>query len=110
MPVLTFIVHQILQLGFNLAIPFIDSYLDPFLFLPIILGLYLQERRWVLQDNFYMLDTFSFLGISLILCVLVEVVYPYLNHGYIFDIYDIPAYGVGSVYFHFTINKSSRPD
>lgn len=104
-PLIAFIFHQVFQLGFRAELPIIDDFLDPFLFLPIILGLYLQERRWVLMDNLYVLDKFSLYGLSLILCVLVEVVYPYLNDGYTFDIYDFPSYGAGAVYFQYTINR-----
>ncbi|MBK7427215.1 MAG: hypothetical protein IPI60_09375 [Saprospiraceae bacterium] len=105
-----FIIHQILQRGLLIHMSFADNYLDPSLFLPIVLGAYLQERRLILKNNNHILDNFRVIGLSIILCVLVEFVFPYFNCGYTFDVYDFVAYGAGSVYFHFTINKSSMQE
>ncbi len=100
-----FIVHQILQWGLRISIPFADNYLDPFLFLPIVLGAYLQERRLFLKNESFTLDNFQLIGISIILCVVVEVVFPLINTEYTFDLFDFVAYGLGGLYFKCKINS-----
>lgn len=102
---LLFVLHQVMQFALQIRIPFIDNYLDPFLFLPVALGAYLQERRWILGNSVYTLDTFKLIGISVILCVIVEVIFPLINSGYTFDVFDFPSYAAGAVYFQYTINR-----
>lgn len=41
------LIHQILQEILGVHVPIVDSYLDPLLFLPILLQLILLERRFV---------------------------------------------------------------
>ncbi|NBC08817.1 MAG: hypothetical protein GVY26_16625, partial [Bacteroidetes bacterium] len=43
---LLFTMHQLLQKGFGIHLPFLHAYLDPFLAMPILLGLLEWERRW----------------------------------------------------------------
>lgn len=100
-----FIIHQLLQLGFQINIPFLDNYLDPFLFIPIVLGLYLQERRLILKNDGFTFDKFKLIVLSLLLCIIVEVIFPLINPGYTFDLYDFVAYYAGAIYFNYKINR-----
>jgi hypothetical protein len=103
--VILFVLHQVLQLGLEIKISFLDNYLDPFLFLPIALGAYLQERRLFLKNDGFKFDHFKLIALSVLLCVIVEVFFPFFNAGYSFDIYDFIAYYAGAIYFNYKINR-----
>lgn len=59
-----------------------------------------------MTNNYYTFDRFMLLGLSIILCLMVEILYPYFNHKYTFDIYDFIPYALGGVYFQFFINQN----
>lgn len=96
-----FLLHQLAQyLGYRWGPA--DAYLDPLLFLPILLGLWLAERRWLLGTE--RLPGAEVLGAGIVLAVVGEEVFPRLEDGFVRDEWDYAAYGLGLVYFHFRIN------
>ncbi len=100
--VVIFVGHQLLQrvLGYNLGL--IDSYLDPFLAPPILLGLWLYERQLVWQAP--VLSWFETAVAALVLAVIFEEVFPRLREGFRQDLLDYLCYGLGALYFYWLIN------
>ena len=98
-----FMLHQFSQKLLHWDWPFFDSYLDPFLCMPLVFSLFLLERQWLwgISTRLSILDTFLF---SIILMVLFEWVFPMLHSGFTADYYDLIAYSLGSIFFYFFIN------
>lgn len=104
---MVFALHQGVQWGLELNIPFIDSFLDPFLAPPILLGLWLFERQLIWRAPG--LSWFETAVATLLLAVIFEEVYPRFQEGFRRDVFDYLAYGLGAVYFYWLINTSPGP-
>jgi hypothetical protein len=104
-PVLIFVVNQVLERYFKLFIPFAHSYLDDLLAIPVILGITLQIYRKIHPEK----DTFSLTKIQILVAIIyVSVVFewflPRFSSTYTSDILDVICYFVGGFYFYFLIN------
>ena len=98
--------HQVLQKIFHISIPFLDNWLDPFLSIPILLGLILMERRWFYKNK----KSYSFSILETVIAVLFfsfvfEILFPKWSDGFTFDWWDFLAYGLGGLFFYFFQNK-----
>ncbi|PPK88425.1 hypothetical protein CLV84_1392 [Neolewinella xylanilytica] len=100
--VLLFVLHQLLQRVLGYPLELIDSYLDPFLAPPILLGLWLWERQLVWRAPY--LRWYETAVAVLVLAVIFEEVYPRYREAFRYDVWDYLAYGLGAVYFYFLIN------
>ena len=108
-PVLIFAVNQILERFFKIFIPWVHSYLDDLLAMPVILGITLQIYRKIHPKK----DAFSFsktqILVALIYVSLVfELILPHFSNTYISDTYDLVCYTFGAGYFFFFINQSEK--
>jgi hypothetical protein len=101
--VVAFLLHQLAQRVFELAGGPLDSYLDPFLATPILLGLWLLERRLIFRQR--RLTALEVGVATLILAVIFEEVFPTLKEGFRQDVVDYAFYALGGVYFYFLINQ-----
>lgn len=108
--------HQLIQHGCGLAIPFIDSYLDAFLSVPVLLGLMLQERQLIIdkllpmfRDTSYWLSILEVAVATTLLGVIFEEVLPTYCSGYARDGWDYLAYAFGAAFFFLFINRKSSP-
>ena len=102
----TFIIHQITQKLFSWNLVWIDSYLDPLLCMPILLGLILAERRFILRNNkVYTFSFFEILVITFILGIIFEEGFPTWSNQFTKDYLDYIFYFVGALLFYFLINK-----
>lgn len=102
---LLFLLHQLVQKGLGVHIPFIHSYLDDLVVMPIILTLILVERRrfhsWGKEFTFSAVDTIGLVfGFSLIF----ELLFPYISGKFTFDWWDFLAYSLGGIIFFKTLN------
>ncbi|MFK8056178.1 MAG: hypothetical protein AB8F78_08690 [Saprospiraceae bacterium] len=103
----TFVGHQFIQKILGWSIPFVDSYLDPFLSIPLLLGLAAAERNWLFGEAHWA----GFKGVEIIamtvaLAVLFEEGFPWLDPvGQTRDIYDYVAYAFGAVAYYFFREK-----
>jgi len=109
---LIFGIHQIIQKGLNYHLGFFDNYLDPILSMPILLGLILQERQFLLTRFFYSKEPikyqFSILEIviaTLFFAIIFEEGFPKWSPNFTKDYSDYLAYGCGALIFHLSINK-----
>jgi hypothetical protein len=94
---LIFLAHQYFQYVLGIVSPLIDSYLDAFLCMPLLLGLWNWERaRW------WKLPALKPLDIGLITCLayaIFEYGYPYWSTAFVGDYRDGLAYCAGSLVF-----------
>ena len=107
-----FLAHQISQKLLALQCPFLDSYLDPFLSIPILLGGILLERRFFLSKYYsakekvlYQFSIFEIVILSTFFALLFEVGFPCWSENFTYDSFDFFAYFFGSLVFYFFINK-----
>lgn len=105
-PALLFWVNQYLEKVQGVFIPFVHSYFDDLLAMPVILGITLQVFRWIHRAK----GAFVFTKIQILvgtayISFLFEVLLPQWSDKYTADPWDVLCYGLGSVYFYFFINR-----
>lgn len=102
---IAFIAHQVLQKIFHISVPVVDSYLDPLLFMPIVLHLVVIERRIMLKVPDYRLPPTHIFGYFLLISILCEIILPFLNSEMIADKWDVLCYALGTlIYVVNTVN------
>ena len=106
--VVVFVLHQLGERALNLSLGAADSYLDPFLAPPILLGLWLLERQLVFRQP--QLSWFESAVATLVLAVVFEEVFPVYEEGFRRDVIDYAFYGLGGIYFYFLINRRAIPN
>ena len=92
-----FILHQILQKVFNLSLPFVDSFFDPFCFIAISLPL-VQFERTILYKQEHLSGAEAFI-IFVILALVSELVLPLVSTQFIYDPLDFLAMFLGFAWF-----------
>jgi hypothetical protein len=105
-PFLLFLLHQFVQYILGWSTPWVDAYLDPLLALPILLGLLLFERRLVFKVQRLSLLEVSL--VSIVLAIIFEEGFPWLQPAFVRDYFDHFAYFVGAVYFWYFINPATE--
>lgn len=99
-----FALHQLLQYGVGVSLPFADNYLDPFLSVPILLGGVLQERTWLFgQRRFSLLET---VVATVFIALVSELVFPRLDPRFVYDSLDFGAFVLGGFYFWCLVNPA----
>jgi len=104
--VLLLLTHQFLQKVLHVKVPFLDNWLDPFLSMPILLGLILMERRWFLNRNSQDKNQdYNFSKLEIVITVLFfalifEFLFPKYSDGFTFDWWDFVGYGLGGLLFY----------
>jgi hypothetical protein len=99
-----FALHQLLQKGFGIHLPFLHAYLDPFLSMPIVLGLLDRER--IRRYDWRPLQTWEIAVTTLLFVLLFEWAFPVWNPAFTADWWDVPAYGAGALLYRHS--KSSN--
>ncbi len=103
---LLFWVNQYLEKIQCIFIPFIHSYLDDLLAMPVILGTTLQIFRWIYKNGISYIFTKTQIVIgTAYISFLFEVLLPQWSDRYTADPWDVLCYGLGAVYFYFFINR-----
>lgn len=103
---LLFWINQYLEKVLQIFIPFVHSYLDDLLLMPVVLGLTLQIYRWIHPLK----EKFSFTKIQIVVAVayfsaLFEGILPLWSNLYTRDLLDVVFYSIGAIIFYFLINK-----
>ena len=101
--VAAFVLHQLAQKAMGLRSGFLDDYLDPFLCAPILLGLWLVERRYLFRAP--SLSAPETAIAVLLLAIVFEEVFPRYEEGFRRDWVDYLFYALGGVYFYFLVNR-----
>lgn len=105
-PVLLLSMHQLIQRGFNAKVGLLDDYLDPLLCLPILLGLWLAERRMIFRVP--RLSGLEVVVAGLVLAVLFEEGFPQWQPAFTRDWWDYLAYAAGGTWFWWAINPPAE--
>jgi len=103
-----FIGHQIAQKGFEISIPFVDGYLDPFLSIPLLLGLAAAERKWLFGEAQWQgFNLIEILAMTLALAILFEEGFTMLDPiRQTRDVYDYFAYACGGLAYLVSANRN----
>jgi hypothetical protein len=96
---------------FKLFIPWVHSYLDDLLAIPVILGITLQIYRKIHPKK----STFLFTRIQILVAIIYvsvvfELILPRFSTTYTTDFLDVICYFVGGIYFYFLINFQCKGD
>lgn len=107
--------HQIIQKVFDYDLGIFDDYLDPFLGMPILLGLILQERQFlltkILSSKNPIKYQFSILEITIatvFFALIFEEGFPRWSPYFTKDYWDYLVYASGTLLFYIFINKSTQ--
>ncbi|HKK80398.1 MAG TPA: hypothetical protein VJ933_12260 [Phaeodactylibacter sp.] len=92
---LFFALHQLLQKGFGIHLPFLHAYFDPFLSMPILLGLLDWERAW--RYGWRPLRPWELGIITALFSLLFEWGFPSWSDAFTADLWDVPAYAFGAL-------------
>src|SRR5690606_12085118 len=101
-----FWINQYLEKVQQIFIPFVHSYLDDLMVMPVVLGLTLQIFRWIHPLK----EKFSFTKIQIMVAVvyfsiLFEGILPLWSNLYTRDLWDVVFYSIGAIGFYFLINQ-----
>ncbi len=95
-----FLIHQVVERVIGIMVPFIDSYLDPILLMPILLYLITLERSIVFDKKSYQLSVYLMFGYFVLISILSELILPKFNSKLTPDKYDVVCYAIGTfIYF-----------
>lgn len=104
---ITFVIHQLTEKHFRIAVPAADNYLDNFLATPILLTLLMVERRILFgRGHLYTLASGEVVLATLIISVVGEWLFPLLSSNFTFDWLDFLFYTLGSCLFWYGINSA----
>ncbi|WP_181151268.1 hypothetical protein [Sphingobacterium gobiense] len=103
-----FLMHQYVQKIAKVSLPMIDSYLDPTLFMPIVLPLIGWERQLIYKNPGYTIPSSHVFGCFLLVSVLFEIVLPLWNERMTADVWDVPFYALGALIYTITANDCCR--
>jgi len=104
-PALLVPAHQLSQYVLHLDLGLIDDYLDPLLCIPILLGLWLTERRFFLRHH--RLTGLEIVIATAVLAVVFEEGFPLWQPDFVRDWWDYPAYALGALWFWWFINPTT---
>lgn len=103
-----FIMHQVLQKLLHIYNFWIDSYLDNFLAMPIILSLWQFEKICLFRKGrSYKLSILEITVATIYISFITEIVFPMFSKEFEGDILDLLVYTLGSGVF-FTYNNFSK--
>ncbi|MCB2379492.1 hypothetical protein LGH70_17985 [Hymenobacter sp. BT635] len=109
LPLLTYLLYQLNARLWHRPLPtLVTAYLSDLLAMPVILTLALVvQRRWVQHRADFRLPDSWLLGAWLYVSVWFELVMPRLSGGFVSDVLDAVAYGLGTLFFRQFLNRSA---
>jgi len=108
LPCILFWINQYLEKIQNIFIPFVHSYLDDLLAMPVVLGLTLQVYQWIHPGkNHFVFTKVQILVAVVYYSLLFEVILPLWSSRYISDPLDVLFYLLGAIWFYIWINERS---
>lgn len=104
-----FVVHQVVQKGFDIHHSLIDSYLDNLVAMPIILTLLQVERAWLFRKGVtYRLPVTDILLATLYVSIISEYVFPLFSRHFTFDWVDFICFFTGAGLYILTTRNIAR--
>lgn len=108
---LLFSIHQIMQKVLGVNVLLLDSFLDPLLFMPILLHLVLGERRFLFKKgSYYILSWKQIICILVFVSVICEFLFPSWNDSFTMDYWDILCYAIGALLFGLYFNNPLKSE
>jgi hypothetical protein len=106
LPCILFWINQYFEKVLGTFIPYVHSYLDDFLAMPVVLGLTLQIYQWIhpLRKDFVFSKVQVVVAV-IYFAVIFEAFLPFWSDTYTMDVLDVFCYGLGTIWFYFLINK-----
>ncbi|MFK7979716.1 MAG: hypothetical protein AB8G86_07020 [Saprospiraceae bacterium] len=108
------VLHQITQKILTYNLGWLDNYLDAFLSMPILLGLILEERRFLItkflsqnKPTNYHFSIVEVIIATTFFAIIFEEGFPKWSVHFTKDYWDYFAYYSGAVIFYIFINKAS---
>jgi hypothetical protein len=99
--------NKILEMN-GFFIPFIHAYMDDLICLPVILNITLfLFRKFIYRDDQYCFPLFFILSALLMFSLAFEALLPLSSAAYTADPWDILAYSLGGIFFHFWFNTGT---
>jgi hypothetical protein len=99
------LIHQLIQKILGINIPLADSFLDPILFMPILLHLILWEQRFLFRKDYsYILSWRQMITVLIFVSILTEYFFPQWNNNFTMDYWDIICYLIGTLLFGLLLN------
>lgn len=100
--------HQVAQQVFHIKTPLIDSYLDPFLGIALLLFMFKLERFYLWKRKIAELSILEISLVVFIVACISEFVFPILSNDFTKDYFDLLAFAMGGMFFYFTMNKTHK--
>lgn len=104
-----FMMHQILQYGFKMAVRWMDNWLDPFLFPMIILPLLRWERRRITRKYSYSFSLLESIATTAAMIIISEILLPLLSTRFVADPTDALCILTGGIGIHFVMTYTGKP-
>nr|MBC7612362.1 hypothetical protein [Pseudopedobacter sp.] len=86
---------------------FFLSYFDDLLIIPFVMGTALWIQQYFIKPDFVYRSVYIAL-VWLYFSLLFEGIIPWFTNNYTADLYDLPAYACGAIYFYCFINKPAQ--
>lgn len=100
--------HQLLQWVAKINLPWADNYLDNLLLMPLVLNLWLAERRLLYKKgSAYQLSYAQVSAATLYLLIVTEGVFPLLSNRFTADVMDV-VYTIAGAMLYFLSVKNYR--
>lgn len=110
--ILLFLIHQIIEKGFNYSVPILHAYLDDLLCMPIVLGFGMQIIQWIHPiKDLYFLDKKAIVIAVVFYSLLFEAILPFVNSSvYTADWIDVIMYSLGGLMFYQLVSKNVKAE
>lgn len=100
--------HQVAQQIFHIKTPLIDSYLDPFIGIVLLLFAYKVEKIYLWKRKTGKLHILEISIIVVVIASISEFLFPLLSNDFTKDYFDLLAFAMGGMFFYFTMNKTHK--
>ena len=100
-----FLLHQLLQRGLGIDVPFVNDYFDPFACAILGLTALRWERQHLWHDRKVALRWYEIVLATLFLAVVSEELFSRLSDSFYHDPYDYLAFAIGAVFYTLVINR-----
>jgi len=106
--VLIFVSHQIMERVLLIYIPILDSYLDMFTLMPILLTLLTLERRYIFEKPDYSPSLGEVVLASIIIGMITEVLFPMWSDKFTQDFFDLIPLILGAILYYLSIQSKTN--
>lgn len=104
-----FAIHQVLQGLLKIKIPFADAYVDNILLMPIVLTLWLAEKRVLFKkEKGHALSPTEIIMVTLYMLLITEWIFPLLTTRFTTDAWDVVFTAAGSLFYYLSAQSYTK--